>query len=105
MPIDLARAGTCYGRWMSRSANRSRMGGRPRVGAVRSGGGGGAGRDHWTHCMSVLLAGGGIRGGQTYGTSDKIAAYPADRPVAPEDIARTVYYAMGIDNLEARDRE
>jgi hypothetical protein len=54
--------------------------------------------------MSVLLAGGGIRGGQAYGTSDKHAAYPADRPVAPEHIAKTTYHAMGIDDLTAIDR-
>ncbi len=83
----------------------SEMGRRPRVGDPRSGGTRGAGRDHWTHCMSVLLAGGGIRGGQAYGTSDAVAAYPADRRVAPEDIAKTVYYAMGIDDLHATDRE
>jgi uncharacterized protein (DUF1501 family) len=83
----------------------SEMGRQPKVGDPRSGGVKGAGRDHWTHCMSVLLAGGGIRGGQTYGTSDRIAAYPADRPVAPEDVAKTVYYAMGIEDLEAEDRE
>jgi uncharacterized protein (DUF1501 family) len=57
---------------------------------------GGAGRDHWTHCMSMLLAGGRVRGGQVYGASDRIAAYPADRPVAPEDVARTVYHALGV---------
>jgi uncharacterized protein (DUF1501 family) len=83
----------------------SEMGRQPKVGDPRSGGVKGAGRDHWTHCMSVLLAGGGIRGGQTYGTSDRIAAYPADRPVAPEDVAKTVYYAMGVEDLEAEDRE
>jgi hypothetical protein len=83
----------------------SEMGRHPKVGDRRSGGTKGAGRDHWTNCMSVVLAGGGIRGGQTYGTSDKVAAYPADRPVAPEDITKTVYHAMGIDNLEAIDRE
>jgi hypothetical protein len=55
--------------------------------------------------MSVLFAGGGIRGGQTYGSSDKVAAYPADKKVAPEDVAKTVYHAMGIDDLEAIDRE
>jgi uncharacterized protein (DUF1501 family) len=55
--------------------------------------------------MTVLLAGGGVRGGQVYGRSDKVGAYPADRCVGPEDIARTVYHAMGIDNLEATDRE
>lgn len=83
----------------------SEMGRGPKIGDPRSGGPKGAGRDHWTHCMSVLFAGGGIRGGQTYGASDKVAAYPADRAVAPEDITRTVYQAMGIDNLEAVDRE
>jgi uncharacterized protein (DUF1501 family) len=83
----------------------SEMGRMPKIGDPRSGGAKGAGRDHWTHCMSVLFAGGGIRGGQTYGASDRIAAYPADRPVAPEDVAKTVYYAMGIDDLQAEDRE
>jgi uncharacterized protein (DUF1501 family) len=83
----------------------SEMGRKPKVGDPRSGGVKGAGRDHWTNCQSVLFAGGGIRGGQTYGASDKVAAFPADRAVAPEDVSRTVYYAMGIDDLEAVDRE
>jgi hypothetical protein len=83
----------------------SEMGRKPRIGDVRSGGTGGAGRDHWTACMSVLLAGGGIRGGQVYGSSDGRAEFPADHPVAPEDIARTVFYALGIDDLHAADRE
>ncbi len=38
---------------------------------------------------------GGVRGGQVYGSSDKVGAYPADRPVAPEDVAKTVYHALG----------
>ena len=83
----------------------SEMGRKTKIGDPRSGGVKGAGRDHWTHCMSVLFAGGGIRGGQSYGTSDSVAAYPADRPVAPEDITKTIYHAMGIRNLEARDAE
>jgi hypothetical protein len=83
----------------------SEMGRKPRVGDPRSGGNKGAGRDHWTNCMSVLFAGGGIRGGQTYGASDKVAAFPADRGVAPEDVTKTVYHALGIDDLEAIDRE
>src|SRR5262249_46248562 len=82
----------------------SEMGRKPKVGDPRSGGPGGAGRDHWTACMSVLLAGGGGRGGQGYGSTDKRAEYPHDRPVAPEPIARTVFPAMGID-LTATDRE
>ncbi|MCE9533713.1 MAG: DUF1501 domain-containing protein [Planctomycetes bacterium] len=83
----------------------SEMGRMPKIGDPRSGGPKGAGRDHWTHCQSVLFAGGGIRGGQAYGSSDKVAAYPFDRTVAPEDVAHTIYRAMGIDNLEAIDRE
>jgi uncharacterized protein (DUF1501 family) len=83
----------------------SEMGRSPKVGDPRSGGPAGAGRDHWTNCMSVLLAGGGVRGGQVYGSSDKVGAYPADRPVAPEDVARTVYHAFGITERQAADRE
>src|SRR5262249_18751991 len=83
----------------------SEMGRTPKVGDPRSGGPKGAGRDHWTHCMSVLFAGGGIRGGQTYGSSDKVAAYPAGRAVGPQDIAKRVYNARGIDNLEVIDGE
>ena len=83
----------------------SEMGRQPRVGDPRSGGMRGAGRDHWTHCMSVLMAGGGVRGGQAYGSSDAVGAYPSDRRVAPEDIAKTIYHALGIDDLHALDRE
>jgi hypothetical protein len=83
----------------------SEMGRKPRVGDPRSGGTGGAGRDHWTACMSVLLAGGGIRGGQVYGASDRRAEFPADNPVGPEHIAHTVFHALGVDDLRATDRE
>ena len=79
----------------------SEMGRQPKIGDPRSGGVKGAGRDHWPHCMTVLFAGGGIRGGQTYGASDRRAEFPADRPVAPEHIAKTIYHAMGIDDLTA----
>lgn len=83
----------------------SEMGRKPKIGDPRSGGVGGAGRDHWTRSMSILLAGGGIQGGQAYGTSDARAEFPADRPVAPEDIAKTVFHAMGINDLSAADRQ
>ncbi len=82
----------------------SEMGRRPQVGDRRSGGPAGAGRDHWTLCMSVLMAGGGIRGGQTFGRSDARAERPADLPIGPEDITKTVYHAMGIEDLEAADQ-
>ena len=52
-----------------------------------------------------MRAGGGSRGGQAYGTSDKVGAYPADKPVAPEDVAKTIYHAMGLGNPEAIDSQ
>lgn len=55
-----------------------------------------AGRDHWGACQSVVLAGGGIRGGQTYGATDKYAGQVTDAPVAPNDMIATIYHAMGI---------
>jgi uncharacterized protein (DUF1501 family) len=55
------------------------------------------GRDHWSTLFSGLVAGAGIPGGTLYGASDRDAAFPVDTPVRPEDLAATVYYAMGID--------
>lgn len=81
----------------------SEMGRKPKIGDPRSGGKTGAGRDHWTGCMSVVMAGGGVRGGQTYGRTDARAEAPAENPVGPEDITRTVYHAMGIENLQTYD--
>jgi len=83
----------------------SEMGRKPKIGDPRSGGVQGAGRDHWTACQSILLAGGGIRGGQTFGASDKYGEYPDEKPLSPSDITKTAYHAMGIDNLMAFDRE
>ncbi|HTU22217.1 MAG TPA: DUF1501 domain-containing protein [Gemmataceae bacterium] len=58
---------------------------------------GSAGRDHWSFCYSVVLAGGGVRGGQVYGSSDRSAAYPSTNPVSPADIAATIYHCLGIE--------
>jgi uncharacterized protein DUF1501 len=55
-----------------------------------------AGRDHWSFCISVALAGGGIPGGKVVGASDKTCAYPADEPLDPARLAATVYHHMGI---------
>ena len=55
------------------------------------------GRDHWPSCFSVVLAGGGLRGGQVYGASDRIAAYPTADPVTPQDLIATLYHCLGID--------
>jgi hypothetical protein len=56
-----------------------------------------AGRDHWPDCYTVVLAGGGVRGGQVYGASDKIGAYPDRDPVSPADLASTIFWRFGID--------
>jgi hypothetical protein len=55
------------------------------------------GRDHWTYCYSVLLAGAGIRGGSVHGASDDQAAFIKDKPVHVRDICATIYHLLGID--------
>ncbi len=54
------------------------------------------GRDHWGHAYSVLWAGGGIRGGQVVGATDRHAAFVKDLPARPDDIAATLYELLGI---------
>lgn len=54
-------------------------------------------RDHWPHCFSALMAGGGTPGGTIVGASDKKGAYPARRPVSPTEFAATIYKQLGID--------
>jgi hypothetical protein len=68
----------------------SEMGRTPRVN-------GNGGRDHWTFCYSVMLAGAGIRGGAVYGASDSQAAYVKDNPVSTADVCATIYECLGID--------
>lgn len=63
-----------------------------------------AGRDHWPDCYSLVLAGGGINGGQVFGSSDRIGAYPETDPVTPADLAATIFWRFGIDPAtEIRD--
>jgi len=54
------------------------------------------GRDHWPQCWSIILGGGGLKGGQIVGASDAIGGYPTDRPTTPSDVAATLYSALGI---------
>jgi hypothetical protein len=56
-----------------------------------------AGRDHWPQCYSAVLAGGGIRGGQVIGQSDRTGAIPHEQPLAPADLHATVFAALGYD--------
>ena len=55
------------------------------------------GRDHWPNAFSIVMAGAGLKVGQTIGASDKQAAYVADRPITPADFAATILRVLGID--------
>jgi len=59
------------------------------------------GRDHHPRCFSVLLAGGGIKGGTVIGASDARGYEPAEHPVRPEDLSATLYNCLGIDYTQS----
>jgi hypothetical protein len=66
---------------------------------------GNGGRNHWGTVFSVTLAGGGVRGGQIYGASDRIGAYPRDGRVRPEDLSATIFHCLGYHpQAEYHDR-
>jgi hypothetical protein len=77
----------------------------PRIGASTGNANTKDGRDHWAAVFSAAFAGGGVRGGQVIGQSDRIGAYPASRPYTPADLAASIYRALGVDPAtELRDR-
>jgi hypothetical protein len=55
------------------------------------------GRDHWTNCMSMLMAGGGIPGGQVIGSTDSRGYGIKDRPISPSDLSASVFRYFGMD--------
>jgi len=59
-----------------------------------------AGRDHWEHCYSALVAGGGLKTGQVIGASDPLGNYPTTRPMTPGDLAATLYDRLGIGTTQ-----
>ncbi len=62
------------------------------------------GRDHWGYVFSVALAGGGVRGGQVYGASDRIGGHPKEGRVLPEELTATIYHCLGYEpHTEVRD--
>jgi hypothetical protein len=64
------------------------------------------GRDHFPGCYSVAFAGGGVRGGQVYGRSNKTGSAPVERPCGPEDLHATIFKSLGIDpDFQIRDSE
>jgi uncharacterized protein (DUF1501 family) len=60
-----------------------------------------AGRDHWEHCYSALVAGGGVQGGRVIGSSDPRGEHPHDHAVTPADLAATIFHAAGITTEDA----
>ncbi|HXG10134.1 MAG TPA: DUF1501 domain-containing protein [Gemmataceae bacterium] len=61
-----------------------------------------AGREHWEHCYSALIAGGGVKGGRVIGASDARGERPADRPLTPADLAATIHRCVGITSEQAQ---
>ena len=59
------------------------------------------GRDHWGALQSVFFAGGGTKGGRIVGASDRIGAWPANDPQTPENLAATIYTALGVPDTAA----
>jgi uncharacterized protein (DUF1501 family) len=71
---------------------------------MNDGGNGGApmsmgtpGRDHWGNAMFCLLAGGGLRGGQLVGSTDRLGEVPRDRALRPGDLHHTIFHVLGVD--------
>jgi hypothetical protein len=76
----------------------SEMGRSPKIGVrFTEAGAGNGGRDHWTYCYSVMLAGGGLTRGQVLGNSTSKGEWPGKRPVTVPEILATVYQQLGID--------
>lgn len=55
------------------------------------------GRDHWGNALSVLMAGGGVRGGQVVGATNRLGEHPSDRPLRPGDLHHTIFRILGVD--------
>jgi hypothetical protein len=69
----------------------------PKMGQFTGNGADPTGRDHWPHCYSLLVAGGPAGGGRVIGRSDHRGAYPADDPIAPQDITATLLDSLGVN--------
>ena len=78
---------------------------------MNNGGNGGApmsmgtpGRDHWGNAMFCLMGGGGVKGGQIVGSTNRLGEVPHDRPLRPGDIHHTIYHVLGVDpHIHFRD--
>ncbi|HEY7422637.1 MAG TPA: DUF1501 domain-containing protein [Gemmataceae bacterium] len=72
----------------------------PRMGQFTGNGANPTGRDHWPHCYSLVVAGGGGEGGRVHGRSDRFAAYPAEEPYSPQDLTATILQKLGVNPHE-----
>ncbi len=76
----------------------------PRFGQFTGNGVDQTGRDHWSQCYSLVIAGGPQPGGRIIGRSDRFAAYPDDNPITPQDLTASLLHALGVDPaLQVRD--
>ena len=78
--------------------------GRTPLGENRGGRSLNTGRDHHPHAFSMFLAGGGLRGGQTYGASDEVGWGVAEKPVHVNDLQATMLHQFGLDHLKLTHR-
>jgi hypothetical protein len=69
----------------------------PKMGQFTGNGADPTGRDHWPHCYSLLVAGGPAGGGRIIGRSDDRGAYPADEPLAPQDVTASLLHSLGVN--------
>jgi hypothetical protein len=69
----------------------------PRFGQFTGNGVNETGRDHWSQCYSLVIAGGSQPGGRIIGRSDRFAAYPVDDPITPQDLGASILNALGVD--------
>ena len=76
----------------------------PRFGQDTGNGVDQTGRDHWSQCYSLVVAGGRASGGRVLGRSDRFAAYPADDPYTPQDLTASILHALGL-NLHEQVRD
>src|SRR5207249_4569277 len=72
----------------------------PRFGQFTGNGVDQTGRDHWSQCYSIVVAGGPAAGGRVLGKSDRHAAYPADDPYTPQDLTATILHSLGVNPHE-----
>jgi hypothetical protein len=72
----------------------------PRYGQFTGNGVNETGRDHWSSCYSIIVAGGSAPGGRVLGRSDRFAAYPADDPYTPQELTATILSQLGVNPLD-----